>query len=153
MSIDWNNPKAPVSKYFTVGELTFLPSWQCYHTPSDEEKANLTKLALKMDQVREILGKPIKVHVAIRPTSVNCPSSPHHGQNYNKAIGSVALHSAHISGLAMDFDAGENCDTTRVTLEPLLEQLGMRCEKAPGTNWVHLDLAPVPTGGNRYFKP
>ena len=150
--INWGDPSCPVSKYFTVKDMTWLPSWSCYHNPTNDERVNLMNLALKMDLVREILNKPIHTHVTIRPISVNCPGSPHHGGNYNAAIGSTALKSAHISGLAMDFDVGENCDQTRATLEPHLEKLGMRLERNPGSSWVHLDLAPVPPGGHRYFS-
>jgi len=149
--INWNDPSCPVSKNLTVKDVTWLPSWSCLHHPSADERINLMNLAIKMDEVASILGKPIKVHVAIRPISVNCPGSPHHGGNYNKAIGSTALKSAHISGLAIDFDVGESCDKTRATLEPHLERLGMRMERNPGSNWIHLDLAAVPPGGHRYF--
>lgn len=145
----WSNPSNKVSKYFTVKELTFLPSWGVYHLPSAQEKENLTKLALVMDAIRDELNLPINVHVSIRPTSVNCTDPKWQGQNYNKAIGSTALKSAHISGLAMDFSCGENCDETRKKILPLLDKLNIRMEKNPGNAWVHVDL--MPPNPIRYF--
>ncbi len=33
-----------------------------------------------------------------------------------------------------------------------LEEWGIRMENYPSSSWVHIDLKPVPKGGNRYFK-
>lgn len=145
----WSNPNNKISKYFTVKELTYLPKWGIYHIPSKQEKENLTKLALVMDIIRDELGLPVNVHVSIRPTSVNCIDPKWKGQNYNKAVGSIATKSAHIIGLGMDFDCGENCDKTREKILPLLEKLNIRMEKKPGAIWVHVDL--MPPNPNRYF--
>jgi hypothetical protein len=147
---DWNDPNSMVSAHFSVRECTWLPSWGVCHIPTDAEKANLTRMAQKMDQVRAIVGKPIKVHVWIRPLAAHCPINPHDGENYNALVGG-ATHSAHTLGLAVDFDCGEDCDATRETLAPLLEQLGVRMEKNPRGSWVHLDL--MPPNPNRYFIP
>lgn len=110
-----------------------------------------------MDSVRDLLNaqygsdKGINVHVTIRPTSVNSPGSIHNEGNYNILVGGAA-HSAHISGLAMDWDFGMmNCDEIRAKVLPELDRLGLRMENAPGTNWVHLDLNPP--NPNRYFIP
>lgn len=153
MSIDWTNPTDKISNHFTVKEACWLPSWSVMHSPSEAEKANILSIARIMDTVRELVGKPISVHCWIRPVSVNCPGSQHHGGNYNAAIGSVAMHSAHIIGKAVDWDCGENCDTTRAMLEPKLQLLGLRMEKMPGGPWVHLDCQPVALNGTRYFNP
>lgn len=150
--IDWTNPDDKISRRFTVREALLLPSWGVLHVPSEEEKANILKMAAIMDIVRDRLGKPIKVHCWIRPTSANCPGSPHDGGNYNLAAGSKALRSAHIIGKAVDFDIGDNCDNVRAVLAPMLEELGLRQEDAPGTNWVHLDCQEPLPGGRRNFK-
>lgn len=146
-SIDWTNPDQKVSKYFTVREMIYLPTWKRMANESDglndQIKANLIGLAQKMDTVREYFNKPINVHVTYRPLE------------YNKAIGG-ALHSAHSDGQAMDFDImGMTCDDVRFQLvnEKLLDKWEMRCEKAPGSNWVHLDYRELKPGGNRYFIP
>jgi hypothetical protein len=150
--VDWSDPSSKISKYFTVGEATYLKRWNTHHVPSDEEKANIVEHAKRMDEAREAVGRPFKVHVWIRPTSANCPNTPFHGKNYNALVGG-AKHSAHIVGKATDFDAGQDCDDTRTTLESKLEDIGLRMEKNPGSDWVHLDSAAVPPGGNRYFQP
>lgn len=149
--IDWNDPKSKVSKYFTVKECTFLPSWQVLHFPSDQEKENIIKHAKIMDDVREFLGNPINIHVWIRPI-LNNPNSQFHGQDYNNFI-KGATNSAHKIGIACDFDCGENCDDTRTKLESKLEEFNLRMEKKPGSNWIHLDSSIVPISGNRYFVP
>jgi hypothetical protein len=145
--IDWTNPGCKVSKYFTVHEMIYLPTWKRMANESDglneDIKESLIKLGQKMDTVREYFDKPINVHVTYRPLE------------YNKAIGG-ALHSAHSDGAAMDFDImGMTCDEVRKELvdRNLLETWAMRCEKAPGTNWVHLDYRALKPGGNRYFIP
>ncbi len=151
--INWLDMKSKVSKYFTVGDATLLPSWGLYHQPSEEEKAQIYTMAQQMDWARELFNAPIKIHVWIRPGSVNCPGSPHHGQDYNAFIKGAA-HSAHKLGRAVDWDAvGVNCDSARAKLAPELEGRGLRMEDMPGGNWVHLDNMTPPAGGKRFFKP
>lgn len=152
MSIDWTDPTAKISNHFTVREATWLPSWGCCHIPNDEEQANILKMASKMDQVRDLLGKPINVHVWIRPGAANCPGSLHDGEDYNAAIGGAA-HSAHKVGSAVDWDCGENCDVTRATLETELDRFCLCMERKPGGNWVHLDDFPPRGATGRYFVP
>jgi hypothetical protein len=166
MSIDWSDPSAMVSQHFSVKECTYLPSWNCYHSPSDEEKVNIINMAQKMDKVRDVLGKPINVHVWIRPAVLNCPSFDPStvvtdtdkkkealaNLDYNVYVGG-ASHSAHVLGKAVDYDCGENCDITRLTLESQLEILGLRMERGPGDSWIHNDDQPVSPGGNHYFWP
>jgi hypothetical protein len=145
--VDWSNPACKVSKYFTVNEMLYLPTWKRLANEGDglddEIKANLIGLAQKMDTVREYFDKPINVHVTYRPTE------------YNKAIGG-ALRSAHSEGKACDFHVmGMTCDEIRdeIVAKGLLDLWEMRCEKKPGSNWVHLDYRELKTGGNRYFIP
>ena len=132
-----------ISNYFTFKEAVWLPSWNRAATAEDgytsEIEENLKNLFSIMDQVREMFGKAVIVHVAYRPAL------------YNKAVGG-ATHSSHVLGKACDFHvSGLDCDTVRAILEPELERLGLRMEKKPGSNWVHLDTSePNP---NRYFNP
>jgi hypothetical protein len=148
--IDWTDPKAKISEYFTVKEALWLPSWQTMHSPTEEEKLTILNHSKNMDKVREILGVPIQVHCWIRPI-LNNPNSPHHGEDYNSLV-KGAKNSRHRFGDATDFDAvGLNCDKVRELLESKLDELNMRMEKMPGSNWVHVDSGPVIS--TRYFNP
>lgn len=161
--IDWSNPKARVSTYFSVKEVLWLPSWR--RMAKREDGLNdAAELALswffqeKMELVRELLGTEIRVHNGYRPPK------------YNEAIGG-AKNSAHIAGefifenrihmlAACDFSAdlggispGENCDIIRKRLEPMLGEWRIRMERKPGAPWVHLDSRPIYSGQKRYFSP
>lgn len=142
---DWTNPKEKVSKYFTVKECLWLPQWNRLANESDglneEIKANLIKLCMKMDLIREFVGEPINVHVTYRPEAYN-------------ALIHGAKGSVHIQGMAMDFDVqGLDCDAARAKLMSKLDELELRMEDLPGSSWVHLDVSPLKLGGHRFFKP
>jgi uncharacterized protein YcbK (DUF882 family) len=137
----------PISTHFTWHEALYLPQYAREATDADGLtqiiRANLVVLFSKMDKIRDHFGKPMNVHVSFR------------SEAYNKLVGG-APHSAHMQGMACDFDVADmKCDDVRDDIEKngLLESLSMRMEKKPGSSWVHLDIAPVPTGGNRYFIP
>lgn len=154
-SINWDDPKSKISKYFTVKEALLLPSIKTLHIPSEEEKVNIVALAEKMDLVRELVGKAIVVHCWIRPTAVKCSDVQYLNFNYNEYSGSKAKKSAHIIGKAIDFHVsgseGRNgCDYIRGLLLPNLEDWGLRMEDIAG-DWIHLDTAPVIS--QRFFKP
>lgn len=150
--IDWNNPNSKVSKYFTVHEALYLPSWKVLHIPSAEEKTNIVIHAKNMDKVRDFLEAPMVVHVWIRPI-LNNPTSSYHGQNYNAFVKGAA-NSCHKIGLATDYHAiGMSCDEVRAKLDPKLEEFQMRMEKLPGSTWVHNDSKELLPGGNRFFIP
>lgn len=154
MDINWSDPQSKISKYFSVHEATYLPSWGIHHIPSEEEKVNIVKWANVMDQVRDFLNAAISVHCWMRPTNVNCPGSQYHGKDYNAAKGG-AHESAHIKGIATDFDVDHKettdaCNNVRDLLKNKLEELNMRMENRQGP-WIHLDGAPVKT--HRYFIP
>ena len=140
-NIDWTNPKAKISKFFTVHEATYLPSWDKYHTPTKAEKVNILHLANILDCLRELYG-PIIVHCWIRP------------EEYNSHIGGSSS-SAHITGQGVDFHfkayAGETgCNYMRKLLCVILEKYKIRLEDRVG-NWLHLDTKPVTY--KRFFKP
>lgn len=150
--INWLDMKGKISKYFTVGDATLLPSWGLYHQPSEEEKAQIYTMAQNMDWVRDFFSAPIKVHVWIRPGAVNAPGSPKHGEDYNAFV-KGATHSAHKLGRAVDFHVvGVDCDAARAKLVPKLEERAFRMEDMPGGNWVHLDNMTLAPGGRRFFK-
>ena len=140
MTINWINPLEKISKHFTVKEACWLPSWSQLYCPTPEEQSNILQTAGVMDQIRDIIDSPINIHCWIRPAA------------YNQLVGG-APHSMHIYGLAVDWDCGENCDTTRTRLIPLMKTLNIRMENSPGGPWVHIDIKPVRSETERYFKP
>ncbi len=155
--INWSDPKSKISRFFTVGEALYLPSWGIYHIPSEQEKKNIEEFAKTIDLVRDLIGIPIVCHVWIRPTSVNCPGSKYHGKNYNQFVGSVATKSAHISGRALDFHfkgyaTNNDCSIMREKIKPHLEKLKLRMEGLYGP-WIHLDNMQPGASGKRFFKP
>jgi len=134
-----------ISKYFTWKEALWLPQWKREANASDglndEIRSNLEHLFNLMDLVREHFNAPIVVHVAHRPAE------------YNKLV-KGAKNSAHLYGMAVDFHVkGLTCEAVRKTLIPKLEELGMRMEDLPGSNWVHLDTRAPATKRPRFFKP
>lgn len=146
-TIDWSNPECKISKYFTVKEMIYLPTWKRMAIETDglndQVKTDLIDLAKSMDIVREYFGKAVNVHVTYRPTA------------YNVAI-KGALHSAHTDGAAMDFDIiGMSCDDARKQINDgnMLEAWNMRMEENDGGNWIHLDRRALSPGGHRFFKP
>lgn len=153
-SIDWSNPASQISDHFTVKEATYLPSWGVYHSPSDQEKANILIAADMMEKIREYLGeKPINVNCWIRPLSVNCDSPRYMGRNYNQFVGG-AQNSAHLVGLAVDFTVSTmTCNDVRYLLESQLEEFQMRMERKPDSSWVHADMRQPLPGHSRYFVP
>lgn len=145
MAVDWTDPRAKISTFFTVKEALWLPQWKRMATVKDglgpTQQENLIKVFRIMDQIRGLFGKPVLVHVAFRPYS------------YNKLIGG-APKSSHVQGMAVDFHVdGVDCDVARAKLMPKLEEWGLRMENLPGSSWIHIDTRPVPPGGNRFFKP
>jgi hypothetical protein len=158
--IDWNDPKAMVSKHFCVREALWLPTWKRLASPTApgdalglDAQGALIFLFQKMDIIRDFIGLPILVHVAFRPPV------------YNQEIGG-APNSAHIARADLiaavdwsvsvmdDLTPGESCETIRHALIPNLEGWGVRMEKNGNTApWIHIDTMPVPAGGNRYFLP
>jgi uncharacterized protein YcbK (DUF882 family) len=61
-----------ITEHFTLEELTHTDHREFDNTPNDAEKANLERLALFLEQVKEVLGgKPIMVNSAYRCKAVN----------------------------------------------------------------------------------
>jgi hypothetical protein len=61
-----------ITEHFTLEELTHTDHREFDNTPNDAEKANLERLALLLEQVKELLGgKPIMVNSAFRCKQVN----------------------------------------------------------------------------------
>ena len=138
ISQDWMKKK--VSEYFTWGEMLYLHEWQIYALPDAQVKSNLVHTCLAANNVRRIIGEPMRVTSGWRPPA------------YNKYIGGAAA-SYHTRGMAMDFKVvGRPAGDIRELLRPHLEILGLRMENKPGSNWVHIDTM-TPGLSGRYFKP
>jgi len=165
-AINWEDPTQKISKYFTVKEALYLPSWNCYHVPTEEEKTNILFMAKKMDIVREFLNAPINIHCWIRPDKVNCvgfdpktvkadtpaKQAALAALDYNAFVGG-AKASMHRIGSAVDWSAKNiKCDDARTKLIPKLEEYDLRMEDLKGSNWVHLDCRK-PINNVRFFKP
>lgn len=60
-----------LSPHFTLEELTFTDHREFDNTPNEAELENLVRLAQFLEQVRDILGKPIFVNSAFRSKQVN----------------------------------------------------------------------------------
>ena len=109
-------------------------------------------MVVSMEEIRKIFNKPIIVHVWTRPTSVNQPTSAHHGGNYNLAVGSTATKSMHIVGSAVDYHIQDvSCDDARKILIPLLPKLNLRMEDKKSSTWIHNDNKSVKKDSERYF--
>jgi hypothetical protein len=80
-----------LTEHFSLEELTHTDHRELDNTPNDAEKANLTRLAGFLEQVKGVLGgKPIMVNSAFRSKKVN------------DAVGSKDT-SQHRLGCAADF--------------------------------------------------
>ena len=61
-----------LTEHFTLEELTHTDHREFDNTPNEEEKANLTRLAAFLEEVKVVLGvKPIMVNSAFRCKQVN----------------------------------------------------------------------------------
>jgi hypothetical protein len=61
-----------LTKNFTLEELTHTDHREFSNEPNESEKANLVRLAVFLEQIKELLGgKPIMVNSAFRSKAVN----------------------------------------------------------------------------------
>ena len=141
-NVNWAMPDAKISKYFTVREALWLNSWNKMALPDAEQRKNIYRMALKMDEIREFIGVPLYITSWLRPSE------------YNAHIGG-SKRSYHMKGLAVDFVSKRmSAEDMRQKLLPKLKALGIRMEdnKHIGKgNWVHVDLGKVRL--KRFFKP
>jgi len=61
-----------LTKHFTLEELTITDHREFSNEPNESEKANLMRLAIFLEQIKELLdGSPIMVNSAFRSKAVN----------------------------------------------------------------------------------
>lgn len=113
------------SKYFTWGEALYLKQVNSFAIPTIPQMAEIEKLAIKLDGIRDHFNTPVIITSWLRP------------DNYNKLIGG-AIFSHHRVGAAVDFMVmGLSSDFVRAELRKHPEVLqGMSVEM--GTVHVHI---------------
>lgn len=139
--INWRDPSCMISKYFTAGEATKGCDSRRIPQAGSIEEANILRLALELDKVRESWGSPIGVTSWFRPPAVN------HEQG-------GMPNSQHILGLAADIytmDATDQWHPRNKEFEHWLDTvawrgraLGYGCRSNRG--FTHVDLRPDPNG-------
>lgn len=139
---DFLNQKIPNCQHFRWKEALWLNEWGIYVFPESlTVKKNIIETAQALQNIRDILGKPVHVTSWYRP------------EKYNKHIGG-AKTSYHMQGLAVDFIVkGIKADAVREILLEYLTRLDIRMEDLDGASWVHIDLGKVGKSGKRFFKP
>lgn len=79
-----------LTEHFSLEEMTFTNHREFDNTPNVLQINNLLRLAQFLEQVRELLGKPLLIDSAFRSPEVN------------HAVGSSSI-SQHLKGCAADF--------------------------------------------------
>lgn len=152
-SVNWGNPGANISKYFTVKEALWLNSdWNRLAYEGDgldfHVKERICILAEKLDWVRDFLGRPMHVHSWYRPKGYNALVGGTRGSKH-MSLGPWSAVDFHCD-LPSTQSVSEACATVRAAIEFKLGAWGLRMEDQDGP-WVHLDDAPVIS--KRVFKP
>ncbi|MGB3616000.1 MAG: D-Ala-D-Ala carboxypeptidase family metallohydrolase [Elainellaceae cyanobacterium] len=81
--VNWSNWKAPVSKYFTVGEVTLRERERI--PASTQVKKNVILAARQLDDIRDWWGSPLGINSWYRPWHVNTrigSRAPNHPNGY-----------------------------------------------------------------------
>jgi len=130
---------------FTWAKALWLPRWSVHVIPTKEQEENIINVALKLQKISNLLNKDLVILSWLRPSNYNDWKSPHGVAG--------AVNSSHTKGMAVDFSIpGMIADDVRVWLEPKLEEMKLRCENLPKSNWVHVDIR-TPGPGGRFFRP
>lgn len=124
------------SKYFFWGEALWMSTTKSYAYPTIPQAAEIEKLAMKLDDIREYFNRPITITSWLRPDA------------YNKLIGG-AIFSQHRNGMAVDFQVnGLDADYVREELRKHPELIqGLSFET--GITWVHIQN----DGKGSWFPP
>jgi zinc D-Ala-D-Ala carboxypeptidase len=124
-----------LSEHFTLAELT-VSEWASRNNvdnqPTLDIIESLKKLALRLEEVRTVLGKPIHINSGYRSPKVN------------KAIGGKPT-SSHQYGLAADLISPEFGTPEQICQEIMesgikFDQLILEYPTPEGGGWVHLGI-------------
>lgn len=124
--VNWFDFGCPVSKYFTVGEVSRFSKERIVQDPT--HRKNVLFLAARLDEIRAAYGKPIGVTSWYRPPIVN------------RKVGG-ATGSSHLTGSGVDiYPIGNDVVEFQKWLDGIWSRaLGYGAKKG----FVHLDLRPT----------
>ncbi len=136
--------RIPGSTHFKWKEFLLLRSADMHVFPRKIQYDNIVKTVSKLEIIRNIFKSPIHITSGLRP------------EKYNVYIGG-AHRSKHITGEAVDFvvegyQGGTGCNKVRLMLLQEIDNLQIRIENKPDSNWIHIDLGYKKEGRN-YFRP
>lgn len=117
-----------LSRYFSLAEMT-TTSTGLSNKPDAQQLARLTSTAQAMDEVRKLLGHPIRVNSGFRSAAVN------------RAVGG-SPKSAHALGYAVDFVCPKFGDPMAICRAIVAS--GIRFDQLimEKNRWVHLSFDP-----------
>lgn len=117
-----------LSRYFSLAEMT-TTSTGLSNKPDAQQLARLTATAQAMDEVRKLLGHPIRVNSGFRSAAVN------------RAVGG-SPSSAHALGYAVDFVCPKFGDPMAICRAIVAS--GIRFDQLilEKNRWVHLSFDP-----------
>jgi len=120
-----------LTKNFTLEELTHTDHREFSNEPNESERANLVRLAVFLEQVKELLGgKPIMVNSGFRSKQVN------------DAVGS-SDRSQHRVGCACDFRV-PNMTPDEVVKAIIASDLGFDQVIREFDRWTHISVPNHP---------
>lgn len=160
--MDWTYENENISKHFTVKEAIYLPKWGRLAKDTDglndDAKAALLGLFNTLDGVRDMLGVPLIVHVAFRPTLYNfeiggASESAHMARKLSVGNDSYLIAACDFHPLFSLPSIVDCCNKGKSMLAPYLYRYNLRMENNPNQGWIHLDNRPVAQGMNRVFIP
>lgn len=122
-----------LSRYFSLAEMT-TTSTGLSNKPDAQQLARLTATAQAMDEVRKLLGHPIRVNSGFRSAAVN------------RAVGGSPT-SAHALGYAVDFVCPKFGDPMAICRAIVasgikFDQLILEAPNSATGGWVHLSFDP-----------
>lgn len=127
-----------LSQHFTLDELTISESADRLgldNTPNNEALLNLRRLALFLEEVRKVLGKPIRINSAYRSPEVN------------KAVGGSAT-SQHCFGCAADIRVND-MTPDQVVRAIIAAKLPYDQVIREFDRWTHVSIPNKPSGKPR----
>lgn len=132
------NPREPISKYFTWGEVLFSQTASrkgIDNTPTPEVQEVLKVTARRMDEVRELLGHPVHVNSWYRSPKLNA------------AVGGSGK-SQHMKGEAVDwtcsgFGSPAECAEAVMASGIQFDQLLIEFPQSPSP-WCHISFTDNP---------